>query len=755
MSGLKLTFSLLYLSLLFNPLVSHAQVKIFGAGTTGPNGNDSFRWELEDENSRRNLSEIDASPVTVKAGDTIEWRSGTGFHGVVFANMPQAAFEASFEVLDGLTLVANPGGQIGWGTNGIGPNNLVLKVRAKEGIADAVDFHCSVHGLPMNGAIVKAGSVESVAVSMSTNVQRRMLRFVNNARSVDDLTKSPQERRVKFEHGPSAAKPSFDRRHEKVIAYDQGTAKVMLRNRPLDGYTDVRDCLKLYGSNKEKGLTRLLDSLGPKQFGDWRTAGEVRERGENGEEKDEEPVMHAAMLHTGKVLLIPSNERTVLWDPSAPADMSIEIVEGSVSGLTANLFCSGHSFLPDGRLLVVGGGGGAPGAPSSIQGWKFDPTTTKWSRTLNDMALRRWYPTLVTLPDEPGKIMVAGGMTDVFGALTGFMEVYSESSDRFERINVTGPVGDLTFPPTYPGLHLLPNGEVFHVPVGFGDCNQTASGASSDPTALFSFSNPTKTSGVWTAFANNHRRKGMSVLLLDSTSPFVKALVIGGGDTGTSGTGQTINLDMRSPNWSPAFPLLEKRIHPNIVLLPDGTAFICGGLEAAPKPPPNGGRCELYDPRTGSIAEMDELDRPRHYHSVAILLPTGEVMATGGAGFGGCDVSRHNTIEVFKPPYLFRGDRPTISSVRNDVEHSAAFEIDTDDPLKISKVVLARPMAVTHQTDSEQRMISLSFTVTGPMTIEAIAPAGTPSGIAPPGYYMLFILDQDGVPSIAKWIRIK
>lgn len=727
--------------------------KIFGAGTTGPNGKDPFRWELEDENGRRNLSETGAAPLAVKAGDSIVWHSGTGFHGVVFGDSSKADFESSFEVLGGLTLVSNPRGQTGWGTDGIPRNNLVLRVRAKKDLADMVRFHCSVHGLAMNGRIVESGSTESVALSLSPNVQRRMLRFVNRARSVGDLTKSPQERRGKFEHGPSAAKPKFDRRHERVIAYDDVSAKVMLDNRPINGYTDVRSCLKLYGNDKAKGLSELIDSLGPKQFGEWRVAGQVRERDENGVPKEEEPVMHAALLHTGKVLLIPNNDRTVLWDPNAPADKAIEIIEGAVSGLNANLFCSGHSFLPDGRLLVVGGGGGGPGAPSSVQGWKFDPKTSKWSRTANDMAFRRWYPTLVTLPDEPGKILVAAGATGP--GLAGFMEMYSADTDRFERVTAGGPVGELLFPPTYPGLHLLPSGDVFHVPVGFGDCNQTASGLAADPTALFSFSNPKKTVGVWTTFANNHRRKGMSALLLDSTSPFVKGLVIGGGDAGTNGTGQTINLGTRSPSWDPAFPLLEKRVHPNVVLLPDGTVFICGGIEEAPKPPPNGGRCEMYDPRTGSIAEMDELDRPRHYHSVAILLPTGEIMATGGAGVGGCDVSRHNTIEVFKPPYLFRGNRPVINSVRQEVEHLAAFEIDTDDPLQISKVVLARPMAVTHQTDSEQRMVSLKFSATGPKTIEAIAPAGAPSGIAPAGYYMLFILDQDGVPSVAKWILLK
>lgn len=593
-----------------------------------------------------------------------------------------------------------------------------------------------------------------IAKSIPASVQRRMLQFVNLARSAEDLTKSPQMRREGYEHGPSLAAPKSARRHLDVVAYDLETASRMLEYRPINGYTDVRDCLKYYFEDESDAeesdkLDTLLDSLGPSQFGQWREVATVEEGG------NEEPVMHAAMLHTGKVLLIPNNDRTVIWDPDAATATPIQILQGSDTGLNANLFCSGHSFLSDGRLLVVGGGGGGPGEASSIQGWKFDPRTIKWERTSNDMSFQRWYPTLVTLADTPGRVLVAGGMRDRFGALSQFMDIYSETSDRFEPVTAGGPTGELLFPPTYPGMHLLPNGQVFHVPVGFGDCGQDPSGLAADPTALWSFTNPVRTSGIWTTFGNNHRRKGMSVLLLEPTSPFVRGLVIGGGDLSTSGTGQTIDLNTMAPSWDSRFPLLERRVHPNVVVLPDGTAFICGGMEASNQPPPNGGRCELYDPRTGSLAEMDELDRPRHYHSVAILLPTGEVMCTGGAGQGGCDVSRHNTIEVFSPPYLFRDERPVIDSVRSEVAHGSAFEIDTSEPSNISRVVLARPMAVTHQTDSEQRMINLSFTVTGQATIEAIAPAGTPNSIAPPGFYMLFILDQNGVPSVAKWIHLQ
>ena len=124
--------------------------KIFGAGN-GP-----FHWELElSDGSRRSLSDDNSDPVTVKPGDTIEWSSGTGFHGVIFGGKSEAEFNALFDVLPGgKTLVLNPGGGVdGWGTAGASADTLLLKVKVKDGVTGTLDFHCSVHGAPMDGKI--------------------------------------------------------------------------------------------------------------------------------------------------------------------------------------------------------------------------------------------------------------------------------------------------------------------------------------------------------------------------------------------------------------------------------------------------------------------------------------------------------------------------------------------------------------------------------------------------------------------------
>jgi hypothetical protein len=583
----------------------------------------------------------------------------------------------------------------------------------------------------------EAGYDESLS-KLTPSMKRRMLRFVNRAYRPEDLMNSPQEIRTKSEHARLSAHRS---KSDTKAGFPRGMAEALISGRPVDGYRDLRECLPIYkASGKPDDLSGVLESVGPRRFGRWDdAAGTVPS------------VMHAALMHNGKVLLLTDSTDTVVWDPAGMP----EVLPGNVTGLTDILYCSGNSFLSDGRVLAVGGGGSSPGEASSIHGWKFDPVTSKWSRTSRDMAVRRWYPTVVTLGDEPGRILVAAGSMGPGGPAPR-MEVYSETTDAFEEITATGPVGNLLFVPTYPGLHLLPGGEILHVPTGFSECNQApiTAGEVADPTAIFRFASDT--AGSWTKLEANNRLKGMSVLLFATTFPSVQGLVAGGGEAPRNATAQTINVTVMSPAWSPTFSLLEARVHPNLIVLPDGTVFICGGKEASATPPPNGGRCELYDPNNGTTAEMDELKIPRHYHSVAVLLPDARVMVAGGADDGGCTISTRVTIEVFSPPYLFRGPRPVISSAANFVEHGATIEIKTPAAADIQRVVLARPAAVTHQTDSEQRVLPLSFQVTGPYTIEAKAPGGPGANpIAPRGHYMLFILNQQGVPSVSKWVFVR
>ena len=581
-------------------------------------------------------------------------------------------------------------------------------------------------------------------------VERRILRFVNAARVPKDLLRPPQRfRDTSGEHGPrhdaehaGHQHPKFPMGPEKL---DRDLATAIICQRPPFGYSDLKQLIALDPRRMEIWIDKIIPLFSAASFGAWSAPIPIEVGGA------EIPIHNAALLRTGKVLLIPSSTDTLLWDPAGVTPLTLR--NSAATGLTADLFCSGHSFLSNGKLLVAGGGGGSPGGASSIQAWKFDPIAETWTKTAVDMTHKRWYPTVLTLGDEPGRALVISGWTGGVPSTAPQMEIYSELTDSFTPVGVSGAVGEKVGPQTYPGLHLLPGGEIFYAPVGFGNCSQSAVPyAATEPSGYFVFSGPSD--GSWTNTGINLRTKGMSVLLLQPTYPFVRVLTLGGGDATQSATAETINLSSLSPTWSEPFTLLQARVHPNAVLLPNGTVFICGGMEETGMPP-TGGPCELYDPATGTLTEMAEVQYPRHYHSVALLLPSGQVMVAGGAASGGCSLSDYNTIEVYSPPYLYNGTRPTLSPLPALVHHGDDFEIETPDADSIVRVALVRPMAVTHQTDSEQRVVSLPFVQSAANRLTATMPNGMhPHGMAPRGYYMLFILNADGVPSEGQFILL-
>jgi hypothetical protein len=584
---------------------------------------------------------------------------------------------------------------------------------------------------------------------LDPRTHRRLLRFINAARSQEDLAFVPQNEIPLSEPEAVLRRPDVaeqGKEREKLIEFAQARDLLAARDRvgPLHGFAHIdqlRDVLA--GQDLAGFLDRLIECMGPASFGAWEDIGQIQT--DAGEQID---VVHAAMLHNGWVLFIEAAcglpaSRTPLWNSLNRAAVEIKVPTPP----TDNLYCSGHSFLSDGRLLVIGGGGDLGDTPHPNFAWLFDPEAGPdgtWNFTADNFGARtflhfdRWYPTVVTLGDKPGRVLIASGRNPK-------MEIYEELSGTFAL--VTTPA-DRAFNPLYPGLHLLPGGEIFHAPVGF------ASGGSfpddyptNDPSGYFEFENTDNTRGAWTDLEPNDRTKGMSVLILSPTFPFAQVMIVGGGNLNKSRTYQIINLSHLSPTWQPAMPLPmaagqtepTSRVNVNPVLLPDGTVFVSGGA-------PAGEPCWLFNPVTNVWSEMDAAPRERKYHSHALLLPTGEVMSCGW---------HNNTIEVFKPPYMFKGPGPVIDSAPDLVELGEEFEIETGQAYEIKKVVLVKPMAPTHNTDSEQRVVQLPFNCQGEYTLCAKAPNGWhPHGTAPRGWYMLFIINREGVPSEAKFIRL-
>jgi galactose oxidase len=133
-----------------------------------------------------------------------------------------------------------------------------------------------------------------------------------------------------------------------------------------------------------------------------------------------------------------------------------------------------------------------------------------------------------------------------------------------------------------------------------------------------------------------------------------------------------------------------------------------------------------------------------------LLLPDGRVLLTGsGEGGGGFD---QKTYEVYSPPYLFKGPRPTITAAPSGVAYGEAFQVQSPEAGSITKVTFIRLGSVTHAFDESQRLLSLSYTVSG-NALTVSAPAN--GNLAPPGHYLLSLVNGEGVPSVSKIIQIR
>jgi hypothetical protein len=176
------------------------------------------------------------------------------------------------------------------------------------------------------------------------------------------------------------------------------------------------------------------------------------------------------------------------------------------------------------------------------------------------------------------------------------------------------------------------------------------------------------------------------------------------------------------------------------VILPDGTLLAVGGENVGV-----GTRnAAIFDPVANSWRTLAAQAEVRSYHSTAVLLPDGRVLSCGDNHPGGGG----DKLEVFSPPYLFRGPRPVITAAPASAAVTKSFTAQVNGP--VQRAVLIAPGSTTHSFDTNQRHIELAFTpVAG--GIKAKLPG---KNVAVPGFYMLFVLSPDGVPSVARWIRV-
>jgi Domain of unknown function (DUF1929) len=440
--------------------------------------------------------------------------------------------------------------------------------------------------------------------------------------------------------------------------------------------------------------------------------------------------VHVALMHTGKVLVVsgsgndPDNHvlQAAVWDPKAETVRTFQI--------DWDMFCNGMVVLPDGRPFVLGGTLKYDPFFGEPRTAAFSPLTEKFVG-MPSMGGGRWYPTGTVLGD--GSVLVYSGQgTD--GTMNRTVQIWTGKVWQAAGIAFAGV--DL-----YPRQHLLPDGKVFED--GYNPNSQLY-----DPVAH------TFTPVATTIFGRD-RYEGTSVLLpLTPANAFKPKVIIMGGANPATETTELIDLSVPSPKWVQGPPMVKGRIELNATILPDGKVLVSGGSVNDEDNATAVKEAQLYDPESNTFSSASTMEFPRLYHSNTLLLPDATVAALGG------NPERKTyqpEIEIYSPPYLFKADgtlakRPAITGAGpRAIHYGGRFTVHTADAAKIKSVVLIRAGAATHGFDMEQRLVGLSFTA-GAGVLRATAPAN--GNLAPPGYYLLFILNADGVPSVARFVHL-
>jgi hypothetical protein len=452
--------------------------------------------------------------------------------------------------------------------------------------------------------------------------------------------------------------------------------------------------------------------------------------------------VHMALMHNGKVLVIAGSGSS--RDPSSLHAAVFDPVSQNVRtfSLEYDMFCNGMVVLPDGRPFVMGGTMQYP--PPAFLGLPYTSTFSPSSETFTRAATMsggRWYPTGTVLSD--GRVLVTSGLLDSIGVKQGLInrtvEIYDPATDRFTNAGSGFPGLVL-----YPRQTLLPTGEVF------------VSGAS--PTSQF-FDPETF---AWKAGPETNygkaRNYGTSVLLpLTPENQFQPTVMILGGGPNkqyVTNTTETIDLSVPRPRWENGPQMIAARMDLNATILPNGQVLVSGGSTVGEQGETAVLQSEIYDPLAKTLTPVAFMKYPRLYHSNTLLLPDATVLA---AGSNPVFPIFEPQMEIYWPAYLFNSDgsaatRPVITSVGGPLSYGGVFRISTPDADSIRSVVLIRPGAPTHSFDMEQRLVGLEFKA-GSGILNATAPAN--SKLAPPGYYMVFLVNKAGVPSVAHFVQLR
>jgi hypothetical protein len=451
-----------------------------------------------------------------------------------------------------------------------------------------------------------------------------------------------------------------------------------------------------------------------------------------------------AMLPNGKVLIwdsvgddaaesYPDHSftRAMIWNPANDTYKRVDL-QGT------NLFCAGFAHLRNGNILIVGGNANA-NLEGTVRTYVFNWQTETWTRG-NDMAAARWYPAVAEMANGEEVIIGGGPATAEVYQTNGAIRALPGFTQYSAR--------------TYPFLGSRPDTQLGLV-------------------GPFTTGYTINTSGDGVITATGVRDRIFRDYGSFATYDIGKSVVVGGGNVSEGGvaniptrTAVVVNSSTGlTPSVTSTGSMATGRRQLNATLLADGSVLATGGMTSAAAPGlvdlnNAATAAERWDPATGQWTVLASASRIRQYHSTAVLLPDGRVMTGGGGICGVCMAVGYleKNIEYFIPPYLYKKDgtgqlaaRPVISTAPASVGINAKFTISSAQAASIRKVALVGLGDVTHGVDQGQRYVPLTFSASGTTLTVTGPPNG---GVAPPGYYMLFVVDASGVPSIAKMVQV-
>lgn len=457
------------------------------------------------------------------------------------------------------------------------------------------------------------------------------------------------------------------------------------------------------------------------------------------------PVMpiHAAITPDGRLLSYGRDDAQSpymiydVWDYTLGLGIDSHLTLPNKVG--TDLFCSNLILLGSGNMLLVGGDVRADTGATTI-GYQTNlgnPDANVFNNQTNEISKRgemnepRWYASVTKLPW--GEVFIHGGAIDV-NADTGAQRTEIASADGADYRVLSGfTIDDL--PWYYPRNFVNRYGDI----IGWSHSHSYRLDPRNNGSRL----------DIGQAPQVELNNGSVAVMYRPGK------VMLGGG-----GKKRAIAADINGvfPAYSDVPNMDSRRLWGTATVMPDGRVLVANGgtsdtsLLDAPLGVP-AKHVSIYDPDSNSWLNGPSSAHARLYHSIAILLPDATIMI-GGGGFPG-PVTNLNA-EIYFPPYLFnpdgsRADRPVITQAPTVLNPGDAFTFNTNDNFAIDKVVLVKTGAVTHSFDVDQRYVPLSFTPKN-----NLLGAQLPTALAdtPPGFYHLFALNQQGVPSVSSIIRI-